>query len=118
MATKDVHLIIKDIQKAYGVKHYRTRSGMEVGGFKPTITKITTPNDAILITGYRYFSKKKILDDIVGAYNHLSRTTYLWNPVDKEITLIRKGRIEYHGDCPVRVTNYQTFLMNIYMRRI
>jgi hypothetical protein len=118
MITEDVKHIINDIKGAYGVKTYRTKSGYMVGGFKYAITKIKTPNDTIFITGYRRFFSNQLLDDIVGAYNHLTRTTYLYSPVEKKMTMIRKGRITYYGSCPVRVPSFQSLLMNIYMRRI
>jgi hypothetical protein len=118
MITKDVKHIINDIKGAYGVKSYHTKSGVTVGGDKPALTKIKTPNDTIFITGYRFLSTNRLLDDIVGAYNHLSRTTYLYNPLEKKMILIKKGRITYYGSCPVRVPSYQSLLMNIYMRRI
>lgn len=118
MITKDVECIIKDIKGAYGVKSYSTNSGIQKGRKTSRTTRIKTPNDTIYINGYSCFSSNRLLDDIVGAYNHLSRTTYLYNPLEKKMTLIKKGQITYYGSCPVRVPTFQALLMNIYMRRI
>jgi hypothetical protein len=114
---REVQHIIKDLKKAYGIKYYFTDSGYKEGAITPYKTLVRTAKDVISITGYKP-SYKEFELDLVGAYDEFSKTTYLYCPCSRYLTKIEKGHVYYNGKCPIRITSFQSLLLNIYMRRV